>query len=464
MKSKPKSISKVLIWQIITQILLTGIATLTTPIFTRLLSKAEYGAFTNFSSWVAVVGVILSLQTAGSIANAKSRYEKRDYPKYLSSILVLTSVGFIVAIIASILCRHLFGSLFKVDERIVPLVFVISFFSYVISFYERVLSLELSVEKNAVIALLKSVGTLLLSLLFVNIMPVDKYFGRVYGMLVPLAVISVYEMSDIMRRGRRVYDKEYWKYCLKLTTPLIFHALAGMVLSLSDRIMLTRMKGEESTAVYGVAYSLGNILNTIWVAFNNTWVPFYYQYKKEQNSEEINRKLKNYTLVYSIISVGFLLCTPEVFKLFAPSTYWDGLSIIPPIVMGYYFNFMYSIFGNFEFYHEKTRMISVGTTICAIGNIILNILLIPIMGELGAAIATVGAYALLYVFHYIISKKVLKIECEIKNHFLVIGMIIVAAFSVGFYFTLEYTVIRWIVAVLLGCILIRRIIVRKSIL
>ena len=72
MKNKSKSISRVLIWQIISQILLTGIATLTTPIFTRLLSQVEYGAFANYNSWVAIVGVVLSLQTAGSIVNAKA--------------------------------------------------------------------------------------------------------------------------------------------------------------------------------------------------------------------------------------------------------------------------------------------------------------------------------------------------------------------------------------------------------
>lgn len=464
MKKRSKSISRVLIWQIASQVMLTGIATLTTPLFTRLLSKSEYGTFTNFNSWVAIVGVVLSLQTAGSIINAKTKYNDKEYVEYSSSILVLSVVGFFVAIVVSLLFKSVFARGFTLDEEIVPLVFIVSLFSYVVTFYSQKLTVELKVEKNMVLAVINSVITLLLSLWLVTNMQTNKHLGRIYGMLVPLVVISLYEIADVLIHGKCIYKREYWNYCLTLTFPLIFHALAGMVLSLSDKVMLTKMNGEETTAVYGVAYSMGSIINTIWVAFNSTWTPFYYQYKKENNNTEINRKLKNYAVIFTIISVGFLLCTPEVYKIFAPSTYWSGLIIIPPIVMGYYFNFMYSIFGNFEFYHEKTRMISVGTILCAIINLILNLILIPMLNEFGAAIATVASYALLYVFHWTISKKFLKEECELKNKYLLVGMGVVCAFSMGYYLTMELYVIRWILAAILGIYTLRTIIIRRSIL
>lgn len=312
MKNKSKSISRVLIWQIISQILLTGIATLTTPIFTRLLSQVEYGAFANYNSWVAIVGVVLSLQTAGSIVNAKAKYNVKNYMEYLSSIFVLSMVSFSVAIAFSFPFRKAFAVWFTMDEDIVPLVFIVSFFTYVISFYSKKLTVDLEIEKNAIIALINSIATFVLSLLFVKNMQYDKHIGRIYGILIPLVVISIFEIADIWNHGKCVYKKEYWNYCLSLTLPLIFHSLAGMILSLSDKVMLTNMKGEEATAIYTVAYSMGNIINMIWTAFNNTWIPFYYQYKNKKNYIEINQKLKNYIFIFTIITVGFLLCVPEI--------------------------------------------------------------------------------------------------------------------------------------------------------
>ena len=84
------SISKSVIWQLLGKILLQGIAFFTTPIFTRILTPEDYGYTALYASWVSIFTLIVGLQTYGSIANARIKYEEEDLDSYLSSIRTLS--------------------------------------------------------------------------------------------------------------------------------------------------------------------------------------------------------------------------------------------------------------------------------------------------------------------------------------------------------------------------------------
>ena len=88
-------------------------------------------------------------------------------------------------------------------------------------------------------------------------------------------------------------------------------------------------------------------------------------------------------IFYTIITLGFLLCAPEVFKILAPEKYWEGLKIIPLITLAYYFNFLYSFPANFEFYHLQTKLIAMSTILSAGINVGLNIVFIKRWGIMG---------------------------------------------------------------------------------
>lgn len=458
-----KSISKVLIWQVLSQFLQTGISVLTAPVFTRLLTVEEYGKFSNFNSWAVIIGMIAGLQTTGTIANAKVKYQEDEYKKYLSGILFLSLGSYSVSFILAAFFKADISGLISVDsELILPLV-IFALFTHLMSMYLQILMMDLKAGKNALISLCNSASAVILSVLFIQYMTDNKYYGRVYGILIPVIVFGGMGAAKTIIQGKTIYNKNYWMYCLSLSVPLIFHSLAGSVLSLSDRIMINKIDGDASTAVYSVAYSIGGMINVLWTAFNNSWVPFYYQYKKAGDDEGINNKLKNYVIVFSMATVIFLLCYPEMFKLLMPVTYWTGLSLIPLVITGYYFNFLYSLYANFEFYHGKTKIISFSTVISAVINILLNVILIPEYGITGAALATLISYFVLFVFHWITAKYIAEDYCEINHSCLMRGLAFVLIFVTICYLTLDVWWIRWGIAVMMGFFLLKKIISQKAI-
>jgi O-antigen/teichoic acid export membrane protein len=198
------------------------------------------------------------------------------------------------------------------------------------------------------------------------------------------------------------------------------------------------------------------------MSFNTTWVPFYYEHKKNNQKDLILLRSKNYVTVFSILTMGFILLAPEVYRIMAPPEYWPGISLIPFIALAYYFNFLYSFPANYEFFNAKTKLISAGTICAAIINIICNFFLIPLYAGIGAAIATLVSFVFSFIFHEIIARFIIR-NYDYKFTMYLKGLFPVIMVSVIFYITQDFWYIRWGLGAVLGVYLLWRIIKNKAI-
>jgi O-antigen/teichoic acid export membrane protein len=146
----------------------------------------------------------------------------------------------------------------------------------------------------------------------------------------------------------------------------------------------------------------------------------------------------------------------------APQEYWSGISLIPLVALAYYFNFLYSFPANYEFYNEKTKLISIGTVCVAIINIVCNFIFIPLYAGAGAAVATLIAFIFLFIFHEIIARFVIR-NYDYKFTMYLKGLFPVIAVSVMFYVTQDFWYIRWGLGIILGIYLLWRIIKNRAI-
>ena len=99
---KKTSISNNATWQLIGKFFLQGIIFFTTPIFTRILTPADYGITSLFNTWVSICTLLIGLQTYGTIGNARLKFVKEEFNKYLSSILTISVISFVILLVVSI--------------------------------------------------------------------------------------------------------------------------------------------------------------------------------------------------------------------------------------------------------------------------------------------------------------------------------------------------------------------------
>jgi O-antigen/teichoic acid export membrane protein len=130
---------------------------------------------------------------------------------------------------------------------------------------------------------------------------------------------------------------------------------------------------------------------------------------------------------YFIIFLGFItlvtaLFSKEIIFVLAADSYHKAYSIIPLIAVGSFFMGIYFLPSKIFFYQKKTYISSLMTVIAAIVNIVMNIILIPRLGIIGAAISTVLSYLIITTIVFYYSQKRYKIHYQLPK--IIISLVI----------------------------------------
>ncbi|WP_270706305.1 oligosaccharide flippase family protein [Clostridium fessum] len=464
--SKEKSSNRIVAFNLAGKFLLNGINFFVVSIFTRMLGTENFGLFSLYLTWESIVLIFVGLQTQSIIGNVSMKYDKQERCRFLSSNIFLSFVMFAELWLIFLMFKNRISSFMGLPPVIVGFMLIHALTNYGVNIVTGVWSFDKEAEKNFFVSLILSLTNIILSIWFINsIQEYDnKYIGRIVGSALPTIVMGSGSIIFILAKGRTLFNKEYWKYTLGFSIPIVFHALSNLILNQSDRIMLQKIGSLREVGIYSVIFTLTNVLSILMDAFNTAWVPFFYEDLKTRKLENIRAKTKNYVNLFSFLTVGFLLLAPEVLSWYAGDEYTIKAKALPFLAVGVFFTFLYSFPINYKYYKGKTKSIAVGTVGAGLCNIVLNALLIPQYGILGAAVATVISYILLWIFHYV---GAIRLDKEAYPYSLslflpnIIVIVIVAIFA--YVIVYDFPIIRWGLAVIDGLIMLCSVIKRKTI-
>jgi len=267
------------------------------------------------------------------------------------------------------------------------------------------------------------------------------YYGRIIPTCVVITSFGIGIIIATFIKRPMSINKNYLKYALKISVPLVFHGLALTILSQADRTMITAIRGEAETGIYGLIYNFSMIALVITTAFDGTWVPWFTNKMNNSAYEEINQISKKCVMFITLAMIGVVLISPEIIKILSPSMYWEGISIVPPLVMSNFVIFAYTLFVNIEHYYKKTVYISIFSCIAAFCNIILNVYFIESFGYKGAAYTTLISYILSFVLHSLYAKFLNKELYSIK--IFILPAIAILGAIISFYVYIDRPLVRW---------------------
>ena len=434
------------IWYTVGTFILKGVNFFTTPIFTNLLNTEEYGVITIYSTWTSIFSIIIGLGINGAIGSAKANLQKADYEEYLSSTLFLSTLSFFVIGIGSLIfSRQLEGALGLSVPIIIILLFE-SYFSFVISFGTTIFTFERNHRAYLASSAITTIINIVLSIVLILSLNNEKYVGRIYGGAIATVAVGVFLYIQIIRKGKKLVSLKHWKFCLPIASPLIFHSLSHLVLNQADKLMLQKVTTDAIVGVYGFTYTIGSLINTIQIALNSAWLPWYYERLNSGNKDEMKKVSAIYISIFTALTVMFILGVPEIIKIASPQTYWSGIPILPIIIGGYYFVFLYTFPANYQFYIKQTKFIAIGTIISAVINIVINYIYMPRYGMYAAAFSTLCAYIVLFFIHFILVKVKYK-HTDYPFIYNLIGIGIVFGASLITYIFIDIFIIRWLIII-----------------
>lgn len=211
-----------------------------------------------------------------------------------------------------------------------------------------------------------------------------------------------------MKKGGVFFSRRFWKHALAFNIPLIPHYLSTSVLNSSDRIMIRSIIGESEAGIYSLAYSISMIMVMLNTALLQTIEPWMYKKIKDNHVEEISRVAYPAFILVAAGNIFLIAVAPEIVAIFAPEEYYSAIYVIPPIVDSVFFIFSYTFFAVFEFYFEKTHLVTLATSTGAVLNIVLNYIFIPFWGYYAAGYTTLLCYMIYAAFHYMFMRKICK--------------------------------------------------------
>ena len=445
-KALNKKALKAAITYIINNFFTKALSVITVPLFSRILSTEEYGMVSNFQSWSSILVVILSLDLYSSIQRAKFDYEN-NLNEYLSSILTLSTIVVAIVGILSNVFSDFVTNILSMNTFMMNYMYIYILLNCAFEFYQTKSRVELKYKNVTLISISKSILSVIISLILVSIMQ-DKMLARILGITLPIMIVSILLFIRILLNGKKTIDYNNWKYGLKLSVPLIPHHLSGNILSQCDRIIITKMTNYTENAMYTMSYSIANLVSIIWTSFNGAWTPWFFEKLKARDIKSIQKVSKYYFLIFWMLAMGVVALAPELLKIFAPEEYYESVYVIPPIIAGLIFQFVYSLYVNIEFYYKKNKYIPIGTIISAVINIILNIIFIPKYGYIAAAYTTFISYILLMIFHYYISKKLCTREILFDERYLKIMLLISIILNAAFIILYsQFILLRYILTI-----------------
>ncbi len=461
-----KNSNVVVAYNLAGKFVLNGINFFVVSVFIRLLGTENFGLFSLYLTWQSIMMILVGLQTQSIIGNVSIRYSNEERYKFFSSNVCFCAIISLFFLLSILSFGDEIAVLIGLPVSILYFMLLQSYTGYAGNVVLGIWSFDLEAKRNFWVSILLSLINIGLSLLLIiSIQEYDqKYIGRIIGSGAPIILFGIASIFFLLRKGKTLYNKEFLKYTLGFSIPIVFHALSNLILSQSDRVMLQKMGTLREVGVYSVIFTLNNLLNILMEAFNGAWVPYFYSDLKEKRIDDIKRKSYNFIWLFAMITIGFLLVSPEVLLLYGGEEFRDSIKAIPFLSIGSFFVFLYSFPINYKYYKGKTKSIAVGTISAGGINVLLNLWLIPLFGIYGASIATLLSYIILWFFHHVGAKRLDKEEYpysmgDFLKPILLISLVAVLSFTVfyGLY------ILRWLSAVAVGVCLVGSIIKRKNI-
>lgn len=423
------------LWFLICNFIQKGIAVITTPIFTRLLSTSEYGRVSIFYSWADLMGIFITFGLSSAVYARGLVKSEQNRSRYTSVMIGLSLVTTCISFILFFAGKEL---LFKHSS--INMVYIVGIYLYVLfntisDFWYQQKRVDYDYIPFVKLTLLVLITKPVLSILAIMLFPDIKVPARIIPDIGISGVVAVVLLVVMIKKGKVLFDKIIWRESMIFVIPLIPHYISQRVLSQSDRLMISNMIGDSEAGIYSLAYSVGMLLMLLNSAMDSTVAPWAYKKIRDGEYQSVAKLCEKLLFIYGLSSLCFSFFVPEIIKIFAPNTYLEAINIVPIIALSSFFMFSYLQFVYFEYYSGKTQFVMIATGFCAVINLVLNYVFIRKYGYVAAAYTTLICYILYAVGHYFIMRYLCKKYYKTQNPFnegrlLLISFAISAAMAV----------------------------------
>lgn len=398
------------------------------PLYTNVLTTSEYGSYDLLQTTIGLLIPILTLNICESVLrfSLDNERNKNDALSIGCKYLFVANTVIVILLILNRICS------------VVPIIndysaqffwlFFVQSVSGVMTSYARGIDRITDLSVSGVICSIVVIGSNILFLCVYKIGLRGYFLAHIIGPMIQICYLIVRTKCwENIKIG--IHDLHEEKEMLSYSIPLIANSIAWWVNSVSDRYVVVTICGVAANGIYAVASKIPSILNTVQGIFNQAWtLSAVKEYDLEDRQGFFSHLYNVYNCLLVVSSSLFIVLDRMIARLLFAKEFYEAWKYAPFLLMATLFGALSGYMGGFFAAVKNSKLYAKSTAAGAILNVILNIILVPLVGVLGAAVATVLSYWLVYLLRVYGARKYIKMRLRLKRDCIAYILLLVQGF------------------------------------
>ena len=402
------------------------------PLYTRIFAPEAYGVVSEFYAYVTFLIVLYTygMETAYFHFSNKQEHPEKIYSTSFSTLVMSSTLLSGILIIAAPWIATALGYA-QHPEYIIWFALILAFDAITALPFAR-LRQENKAKRFAFIKIINISSNIGLNLFFLAVLPSltnSSFFSVIYNPGVGVGYVFISNLISSFLTLLFFYQDFRWfrlkvnsrlvKEMLVYAFPLLIAGFAGMINETLDRAILKYLVTDKTTAlhqlgIYSACYKLSIIMTLFVQTYRYAAEPFFFSQQKKKNNIQLYANIMNYfVFVCSLIFLGVMLYM-NIAKYFIGANFHEGLKVVPILLFA---NLFLGVYLNLSMWYKLSGQTKYGAWFSIVGaiiTIVLNFILIPLMGYMGAAWATFICYGVMMIISYGYGQKYYPIPYNLK--------------------------------------------------
>ena len=416
-------------------------------VHTDALPTNNYAENTNFYIWAALFSVLLTFGMETAFFRFYKAEEKKD--SLISTAFISVFVSAILFIIIAFTFSGFFTQIFDFGGNPLQLKLLIGILALdtlaVIPFaYLRASNrpIRYTTIKLINVAIIVSINLLFLKfipqflnegknipLFLNNLFNSTQIINFIFIANIIGSAISLILLLPYLLKFNWTFNTVLFKKMLSYSWPIAVAGIAYVINENLDKILIGKLIDKDAMGIYAACYKLAIFMNLYIMAFRLGAEPFFFNHADKKDAKETYAKILNYFIIIgALVFVGIVVFIDILKQLFINEAYWEAIIIVPIVLLA---NLFLGVYHNLAIWYkltDKTRYAMLFSIVGAVITILMNVILIPVIGFIASAWATLLAYGSMMVLSYFIGKKHYPVPYNLKKS----GSYLVASIVISF--------------------------------
>jgi len=407
-----------------------------TPYYSFVFLTGEFGVMTNLYSYVAILLVILTYGMETSFFRFASKSDNPE--KVYSTVLISIFITSLLFLLSFMLLKNNIASLIQYPQHpeYIAWFAVILAIDAITAIPFAWIRIQKRPIKFAFIKLVNIAFNIGFNLFFLTICPwilknnPDSFIHLVYNTEIGVgyvfisnllsSIITMLMLLPDILKIKFQFDKKILRQLLNYGFPILIVGIAGMVSQGIDKILIpfllpAAQNPMDQLGIYGANFKMAVLMNMFIQAFRYAFEPFFFARGNSKEDPKLYANIMKYFVIFGLLIFLGMTLYIDFLKVIVEKEYHSGLKVVPIILMA---NLLYGIYFAQSLWYkitDKTKYGAYQSLIGATVAVTLNILLIPVYGYMGSAVALLVSFVVILLISYFTGQKHYPVPYDLKR-------------------------------------------------